>query len=263
MLTLIFIVVVLPLISQKFYSTITQITGMAVSGDTTLPPTYHQFYGTVKYSDGGNLADGTSITAKVNNIESSIVTLSGKYGYSPLFLVENANDGNVIEFYVSGTKGSEYTFEDGATTQLNLVVPISSGGSSGSSSGGGGGGAGYVPSCSEKWECDEWSICSADEIQRRACKDENKCGTIGNKPAELRKCIYEASEGVPEEKEIKEKTKIVEAEKEEKIPAYDKEKFIVNKLIVTTTIIFVILIIGTYKLMQSKNQKGLKRNIGK
>ena len=70
-----------------------------------LPPTFHQFYGTVKYSDGANTEDGTLITAKVNSVEFSTVTSGGKYGYSPLLLVENANDGDVIEFFANSTKG--------------------------------------------------------------------------------------------------------------------------------------------------------------
>jgi hypothetical protein len=33
-------------------------------------------------------------------------------------------------------------------------------------------------------------VCSEDEIQTRECKDLRKCGSIKNKPKEIRKCIY-------------------------------------------------------------------------
>jgi len=244
-----------------------------------LPPTFHQFYGTVKYSDGANTEDGTLITAKVNSVEFSTVTVSGQYGYSPLFLVENANDGDIIEFFVNGNKDTDYIFEDSATTQLNLVISgkcgnsvcagsetcsncpadcgsCPSGGDSGSSGGSGGGGgggsigAGYITLCTEVWECDEWSVCSIDEVQRRACKDKIKCGTIKNKPAEIRKCIYEdVSEKIPEKKEG---VKIIEVKKEPKVPIKDKSKE-VNFLLITTIILFSIMVISTYKIMKSKN----------
>lgn len=99
------------------------ITGLAVEHDLKLPPTYHQFYGTVKYSHGPDAIDGTLVIAEVNSINFSAVVSNGKYGYSPLFLVENANDADLIEFFVNDNKEAEYTFEDGAATQLNLIIP--------------------------------------------------------------------------------------------------------------------------------------------
>ena len=83
-LILITALLALPLIFYQFRSSLTSITGMAVGDEPSLPPTFHQFYGTV------NAADGTSIMAKVDSVELSTVVLSGQYGYSPLFLVENA-----------------------------------------------------------------------------------------------------------------------------------------------------------------------------
>jgi len=246
-----------------------------------LPPTFHQFYGTVKYTDGANTEDGALITAEVNSVEFSTVTLDGKYGYSPLFLVENANDGDVIEFFANGNKVAEYIFEDGATTQLNLVMSgkcgnavcggseacsscpvdcgacLSGGDSGGSGSGGGGGGgsgslgAGYIFSCTEKWECEEWSICSIDEVQRRTCKDNNKCGTIENKPAELRKCVYEHKEVIKEKPE--DDAKIIKV-KDLKVPIIVDKSKEVNILIILTLALFLVLIISTYKLMNFKKK---------
>ncbi len=243
--------------------------------------------GTVTYTDGADTEDGALITAEVNSVEFSTVTLDGKYGYSPLFLVENANDGDVIEFFANGNKVAEYTFEDGATTQLNLVMsgkcgnavcggseacsscPVdcgacpSGGDSGGSGSGGGGGGgggslgAGYIASCIEKWECDEWSICSIDEVQRRTCKDNNKCGTIENKPAELRKCIYERVGGETiGEVDIQEEVVVIKR----KLPVPLKDRSgEVNMLIVMTFTLFLVLVISTYKVMFKKKLEPKKK----
>lgn len=55
-----------------------------------------------------------------------------------------------------------------------------------------GGGSSYRSSatatpCEELWTCTEWSEC-INGTQRRTCNEINKCGTIRNKPDEVRKC---------------------------------------------------------------------------
>ncbi|MDP2907506.1 MAG: hypothetical protein Q8O03_06200 [Nanoarchaeota archaeon] len=54
--------------------------------------------------------------------------------------------------------------------------------------GGGGGGAGYH--CKELWVCEDWSTCTINDIQIRACKDLKECGTSVSKPPEVRSCIF-------------------------------------------------------------------------
>ncbi|MFH0833003.1 MAG: C1 family peptidase [Candidatus Aenigmatarchaeota archaeon] len=56
--------------------------------------------------------------------------------------------------------------------------------------GGGGGGGGFLQACKENWTCNDWSIC-IDGNQSRTCIDNNKCGTMKNKPAENQSCVVE------------------------------------------------------------------------
>ena len=110
-----------------------------------MPAMPHQFYGTVVFSNG-SAPDGLLVEAKVINGVSivsteSTVTKNGKYGYDPLFKVEDNNStlsGETIEFYVDGIKANETAiFNNGASTPLNLTIPgSSSSGSTSSTSGG-------------------------------------------------------------------------------------------------------------------------------
>lgn len=75
----------------------------------------------------------------------------------------------------------------------------SSGGSS--SGGGGGGGSGgskksssvpqEVNNCVEDWECQDWSQCEENGVQKRSCSDKNNCGTTNDLPEQVRSCTYE------------------------------------------------------------------------
>jgi hypothetical protein len=78
--------------------------------------------------------------------------------------------------------------------------------SGGGSHGGGGGGGGSIIktnntvnvnytqnplqnlACAENWRCGEWTECTIEGIQVRACSDLNKCGTSVSKPAEIQSC---------------------------------------------------------------------------
>ncbi len=46
------------------------------------------------------------------------------------------------------------------------------------------------PGCSEMWVCTQWSECTADGFQTRACADQNDCGSMEEKPRETRPCTY-------------------------------------------------------------------------
>jgi len=98
-----------------------------------VPAMPHQFYGIVSFTNGP-APDGLLVEAKVINGVSivsteSTVTKNGKYGYDPLFKVEDNNStlsGETIEFYVDGIKANETkTFTNGESTNLNLTVPAS------------------------------------------------------------------------------------------------------------------------------------------
>jgi len=130
-----------------------------------VPAMPHQFYGIVSFTNGP-APDGLLVEAKVINGVSivsteSTVTKNGKYGYDPLFKVEDNNStlsGETIEFYVDGIKANETAvFVNGNSSQVNLTIPVSlpttptpsstpttGGDGGGSTSGGGGGGGGGV-----------------------------------------------------------------------------------------------------------------------
>jgi len=128
-----------------------------------VPAMPHQFYGIVSFTNGP-APDGLLVEAKVINGVSivsteSTVTKNGKYGYDPLFKVEDNNSvlaGKTIEFYVGGVKANTspetVVFANGNSSQVNLTIPASlpttgggedstSGGSTTSGGGGGGGGS--------------------------------------------------------------------------------------------------------------------------
>ncbi len=44
--------------------------------------------------------------------------------------------------------------------------------------------------CVGDWNCTDWSICSPDGLQTRACIDQNACGIIEEKPDIIRSCVY-------------------------------------------------------------------------
>ena len=120
---------------------------LVVSAD---PPTIHQFYGTITLADGSS-PDGSIVEIKFNDIVvASTTSLAGKYGYDPLFIVEDQLDGDLLEFYLDSTKVADTSFSNFGFTQLDLQISggDDSGDDSGGDDSGGGGGddsGGYVP----------------------------------------------------------------------------------------------------------------------
>jgi len=45
--------------------------------------------------------------------------------------------------------------------------------------------------CVENWFCDEWSACTSEGTQARACRELNNCGTETQKPSSTKSCIYQ------------------------------------------------------------------------
>jgi hypothetical protein len=99
------------------------------------------------------------------------------YNYCP----SSAGSHNVT---VLATDGELDALLEWAVTVKSVAVP----GASGAAGGGGGGGGGYH--CKEIWVCEDWSTCTINDIQIRACKDLKECGTSVSKPPEVRSCIY-------------------------------------------------------------------------
>ncbi|MCL6089230.1 MAG: hypothetical protein M1530_03675 [Candidatus Marsarchaeota archaeon] len=49
-----------------------------------------------------------------------------------------------------------------------------------------------APACTPSWSCGDWSSCTSDGQQTRACTDKNACGVPAGKPSESRSCAYVA-----------------------------------------------------------------------
>lgn len=93
-----------------------------------IPGMPHRFWGTVKYSDGTNLPDGSIVEAVVDNETYSTKVVNGTYGYYTPFYVEDPyddNEGKTIYFYVNGINTTQTAiFRELGATELNLVVPV-------------------------------------------------------------------------------------------------------------------------------------------
>ena len=175
-----------------------------------VPGVPHQFYGTVTLNSAP-APDGTSVVAKINGIDvASTTTSGGKYGYDPVFYIEDPSSvrtGSTIKFYVNGIDtGQTFIFSTAGITLLNLAATggTTSGSTSGGGGGGGGGGSALPVStgttvvnnttstvvCQEKWLCSDWSACDKG-VQTRTCVDQNECATNNNEPFTSQPCAAE------------------------------------------------------------------------
>jgi hypothetical protein len=91
---------------------------------TALPAIdFNQFYGDVK-----GINDGTIVVVKVNDKQvGKIVVKDGKYGYDTLLKIpgkssKGANEGEMVEFYVSNEFVSSTSFRPGKATRLDLAL---------------------------------------------------------------------------------------------------------------------------------------------
>lgn len=59
--------------------------------------------------------------------------------------------------------------------------------------------------CVENWRCGNWTGCSKDGIQFRACIDSSYCKTSISKPSEIQECVYvkpSCSDGIQNQGEL-------------------------------------------------------------
>jgi hypothetical protein len=57
--------------------------------------------------------------------------------------------------------------------------------------------------CTEDWKCGEWTECTVEGIQVRACSDDSNCGTTISKPSEIQSCAKPTcSDGIQNQEEL-------------------------------------------------------------
>jgi hypothetical protein len=239
-------------------------------------PTFHHFYGDVVDVNGSVINDSFDVVTYIDGSPSGGVgATEGNYGYDELLFVEDGSDGDTVEFYVDGRSSVNNTFSNEGSTDLPLVFDDSkeqvlcgngicdfgedcsscSGDCGGCDVGGpgsgGGGGGGGDRVCIEWWVCDDWSpeICPVTRQQTRTCTDRNNCGTVANKPNEVRNCYYYVA---PEEEVVEEEEGIEERIIERLAP---KEK---RKVSTRTFIILGVVLLSSLVLVMFKWQYLLK-----
>ena len=128
----------------------------------------------------------------------------------------NCNGADEIKIECDGTLQRPYVCSYNSTTSKYKVTGLNNSGvkqidyaktsgSAAATTGGGGGGGGVIgrnsgsDSCTENWQCDEWSEC-INNLQTRPCQDANNCGTIFSKPPETKLCATEKSSSESMEK---------------------------------------------------------------
>ena len=210
---------------------------MASALASAAPGVPHQFYGAVTVN-GQPAPDNYLVEAVVNSVAKQTFTADGAYGYDDVFYVEDPNNdrlGDTITFYVGAdsahmVKATTATFQNGASTRLDLSVKTSTTTSTTTTrtTGGGGGGSTFVPtttpveendsttvnetslsapeadadSCSPDWICTSWGECINGQ-QSRTCADVNSCGVEDGKPAQKQQCALSNEElygSAPDEK---------------------------------------------------------------
>lgn len=183
-------------------------------GPPTPPPSIHQFYGNVVFANTTAMPNSAVIYALVNGeIKASSNVANGRYGYTPLFNIENASLGDVVNFYINYSGNNinvaNYNFALFELTELNLVFSycgdkVCYSGESCSSCavdcgscsnpnppGPSGGGPGSTASCSDtcitkKYDCGTWTICGA--IKNCGACTIGVCNSSG-------KCVAECDSG--------------------------------------------------------------------
>jgi hypothetical protein len=199
-----------------------------ITAITTFPGIPHQFYGKVILN--GISPNSGNITAKINGQLVGTTNINaGQYGYKPIFYIEDKDynrNGKIITFYVNGFQATNYTFENGASTRLDLIIgnytgfcgdgiirsgeECDSGSLNGKECDNSEEDCTYCSSscqkidlftdtnhvsrrieslstCEPNWKCSNWGEC-VDGIVKRTCQDSNGCGVNYGKPVETKGC---------------------------------------------------------------------------
>lgn len=177
------VVAVLIVVSVGFYY-FNESTGMVIgTGQAVGNPTFQLFYGFVT-SNGVVADDGVVVEAVIQEGGISETTIVSGGAYS--LILEGGNDGDTVVFSVDGEGAGTIDYREYDSTELNLAVGVgdndaeSLGGSPRRSPSG-------SVTCTEDWECGEWSDCSRN-VQTRTCVDKNNCRTRVTQPEISRDC---------------------------------------------------------------------------
>jgi len=152
-------------------------------------PSPHGFYGTVDYSNGLSLEEGTIITQIDNLTVGSCEIVNGAYD-----LVVESEYGGVIYFYLEGKSEvlETFVFKAFEVTELNFIIeipepPIQNETTQKKSKSISNIEDWGLDTCEPNWECTGWSGCYSRYMIRN-CQDTNNCAYSYNKPIEKTGC---------------------------------------------------------------------------
>lgn len=122
--------------------------------------------------------------------------------------VSGLSDGSVYDYYFLCKDPSNNLMNQSYHLRFSVLsqpyTPPSGG--TGSNSGSAipsGGAAVYIPQCDEDWACTNWTECSEQGTQIRACTDLNECRTAFEKPEETQNCTKPTcSDGIKNQDEL-------------------------------------------------------------
>jgi len=204
------------------------------------PPTMHQFYGNIISSNGNLIEKKLIISVMVNQtLCKTYTTNNGKYGYEPLFIIQDVLNGQTIEFYIdSGEKKIkviECEFENFGLTNLDLIFDEDDENEDGRSDGGGDSGEGSSGG---------GSISKSINLQqeKEVLQDQDNITESDNK----------VSENSIKTKDSKITGRFLEQ-------GLEKSKLF-TFLIIFITIVIIILLIILYKQKQNKHDESNKNN---
>jgi len=118
---------------------------------------------------GGRTSDGSWWAGPMISFGGNLIGLegegswSGKTGASPSISIVTR-----VSYIASGGYNAQFT---GCQGNLNFELYESS-----------------TPTCTENWQCGQWSSCSSAGTQARTCTDSNNCGTTTTKLATSQSC---------------------------------------------------------------------------
>lgn len=151
------------------------------------------WWGTVTINGVEN--NGAVVSAYINNVHVGSAVV-GQYTPKYYLIHIEGNVGDVISFKVSGVQATTTVWSSG-NHRLDLAVNYTPSSPSSESGGRGKESSSSPPisssssissSCTEKWQCSEWSECASPGVQTRICTDTNDCGTTLKKPSQSQDC---------------------------------------------------------------------------